>query len=260
MGASLGALDCYADDPIDVPVVNGEYERSYALPMGKARPNNPIVYLDIQVKDQILGRVEIELRDDVVPRTAENFRALCTHEKGFGFQTSPFHRVIPGFMCQGGDITMGNGMGGKHIYDGWTFEDENFKLTHSAEGVLSMVRANVIAISPSPSSILRDDVRTRDDDDDVLLVEGKSRQGHELLSIFYMHQSVPEFERKTCRVRPSIERIFCRKGHGIIGNSRIGLDRTSDSRGCVRTTHLGVRGERSHEALDAYRALLSLSR
>lgn len=90
------------------------------------------------------GMIVMELFADTVPKTAENFRCLCTGEKGQGrsgralhFKGSPFHRVIPGFMCQGGDFTRGDGTGGESIY-GETFKDENFKHKHSGPGILSM--------------------------------------------------------------------------------------------------------------------------
>ncbi|XP_022673282.1 peptidyl-prolyl cis-trans isomerase-like [Varroa jacobsoni] len=100
----------------------------------------PRVFMDIEADGVPLGRIVMELRSDIVPKTAENFRALCTGEKGKGYKGSTFHRIIPKFMCLGGDFTKGNGTGGSSIY-GAPFEDENFILKHTGFGTLSMANS-----------------------------------------------------------------------------------------------------------------------
>ncbi|XP_051783166.1 E3 SUMO-protein ligase RanBP2 isoform X2 [Erpetoichthys calabaricus] len=105
--------------------------------MELSRESNPVVYFDITIEDKCIGRITMELFYHIVPKTAENFRVLCTGERNFGYKNSVFHRVIPDFVCQGGDITKQDGSGGNSIY-GDSFEDENFEVKHTGPGLLSM--------------------------------------------------------------------------------------------------------------------------
>ncbi|KAG0226752.1 peptidylprolyl isomerase protein [Actinomortierella wolfii] len=106
------------------------------------------VFFDIAINNQPAGRMTFKLFNETVPKTAENFRALCTGEKGksalsglpLTYKGSKFHRIIPGFMAQGGDFTRGDGRGGESIY-GAKFADENFKIAHRGRGILSMANA-----------------------------------------------------------------------------------------------------------------------
>lgn len=123
---------------------------------------NPVVWMDIDIDGEPAGRIVMQLRSDVAPLTAENFRALCTHERGFGYKGTRFHRIVEGHLAQGGDFVTQDGRGSASIYggcchgviagvvthcilpspaSGTTFPDESFDLAHKGAGVLSMANA-----------------------------------------------------------------------------------------------------------------------
>ncbi|MBK1693976.1 peptidylprolyl isomerase [Chromatium weissei] len=131
----------------------------FAFSAAPALAANSKVAIDVSIDGQPAGTITFELFNDVVPKTAENFRALCTGEKGqeLRYAGSPFHRIIPEFMIQGGDFTNGNGTGGMSIY-GESFADENFDLQFGAAGTLAMANAGpntngsqfFITVAPTP--------------------------------------------------------------------------------------------------------------
>ncbi|KAJ1447744.1 cyclophilin-like domain-containing protein [Pelagophyceae sp. CCMP2097] len=140
IAADDGEGDSLTARPLQGTAEDWQYEISPYV----SGDRRPVVFFDVAVGGRALGRIEFTLHDDVAPKTAENFRALCTGERGAGavsrrplwYRGSRFHRVIPGFVAQGGDITRHNGAGGESIYGG-AFADENFELPH-ARGTLSM--------------------------------------------------------------------------------------------------------------------------
>jgi peptidylprolyl isomerase len=147
--ASLLLLGTFSMQAQGIQVPATATPAAYAPPFPQ-NPANPRVFFDISIGGEAAGRIVFELFADDAPLTAENFRQLCTGEKGTGESGKPlhykgcsFHRIIPGFMCQGGDITNGNGTGGESIY-GRKFNDETFAGKagkHPGPGVLSMANA-----------------------------------------------------------------------------------------------------------------------
>jgi peptidyl-prolyl isomerase F (cyclophilin D) len=130
--------------PEDIVAIAKTPLPSYNPPLGSPSPSNPLVYFDMKLgrygEGTPLGRIVMEIKTDVTPKTGENFVILSQSPAGEGYKNSRFHRIIPSFMCQGGDFTNDNGTGGRSIY-GNRFPDENFQLGHFGPGILSMANA-----------------------------------------------------------------------------------------------------------------------
>lgn len=120
------------------PEERAQIDRRYRPPLGAPQPENPRVFLTLSINGRRIGTVIIELKSNIAPSTADNFRQLCTHEQGRGYRKSSFH-IIERWMVQGGDITRGDGTGGEAA-DGGEFPDENHFLSHVGAGIVAMTK------------------------------------------------------------------------------------------------------------------------